>query len=67
MKNSSEVSGNDGKHGNDDDHKSQTSHRSHDSPPANHDRLLPPRGDYQTLLSFQKAEVIYDITFRLAH
>jgi four helix bundle suffix protein len=30
-------------------------------------RLLPPRGDYHTLLSFQKAEVIYDITFRFAH
>lgn len=29
--------------------------------------LLQPRGDYQTLLSFQKAEVIYDITFRFAH
>jgi four helix bundle suffix protein len=29
--------------------------------------LLPPRGDYQTLLSFQKAEVVYDITFRFAH
>jgi len=27
----------------------------------NADRLLPPRGDYQTLLSFQEAEVIYDI------
>ena len=26
--------------------------------------MLPPRGDYQTLLSFQKAEVDYDITFR---
>ncbi|WP_199221492.1 four helix bundle suffix domain-containing protein, partial [Desulfonatronum sp. SC1] len=26
--------------------------------------LLPPRGDYRTLLSFQKAEVVYDITFR---
>src|SRR5438132_2543337 len=33
----------------------------------NADRLLPPRGDYQTLLSFQKAEVIYDLTFRFAH
>src|SRR6266404_6067560 len=33
----------------------------------NADRLLPPRGDYQTLLSFQKAEVIYDITFRFCH
>lgn len=31
------------------------------------ERLLPPRGDYKTLLSFQKAEVIYDITFRFAH
>jgi four helix bundle suffix protein len=29
--------------------------------------LLPQRGDYQTLLSFQKAEVVYDITFRFAH
>ena len=29
--------------------------------------ILPPRGDYQTLLSFQKAEVVYDITFRFAH
>ncbi len=31
------------------------------------DRLLPPRGDYRTLLSFQKAEIIYDLTFRFAH
>ncbi len=29
--------------------------------------LLAPRGDYRTLLSFQKAEVLYDITFRFAH
>ena len=29
--------------------------------------MLPPRGDYQTLHSFQKAEVIYDLTFRFAH
>lgn len=29
--------------------------------------LLSQRGDYQTLLSFQKAEVVYDITFRFAH
>ncbi len=45
---------------------SPTSHASHNSQPSD-DRLLPPRGDYQTLLSFQKAEVIYDITFRFAH
>lgn len=31
------------------------------------ERLLVPRGDYHTLLSFQKAEVTYDITFRFAH
>ena len=37
-------------------------HISHDSHP-----IIPPRGDYQTLLSFQKAEVIYDITYRFAH
>jgi len=31
------------------------------------ERIIPPRGDYRTLLSFQKAEVVYDITFRFAH
>jgi four helix bundle suffix protein len=41
------------------------SHVSHNSPEP--ERILPPRGDYQTLLSFQKAEVVYDITFRFAH
>ena len=39
-----------------------TFHDSHSSHP-----IIPPRGDYQTLLSFQKAEVAYDITFRFAH
>jgi four helix bundle protein len=29
--------------------------------------ILRPRGDYQTLLSYQKAEVVYDLTFRFAH
>src|SRR3989440_6898153 len=43
-------------------HDSHASHSSHDP-----DRLLPPCGDYQTLLSFQKAEIVYDITFRFAH
>ena len=46
-------------------HDSHPSDNSHD--PSNSDRLLPPRGDYRTLLSFQKAEVLFDITFRLAH
>ena len=27
-------------------------------------RIIPPRGDYQTLLSYQKTEVVYQITFR---
>jgi four helix bundle protein len=47
---------NDGKQGED------SSHPSHNSHP-----ILPPRGDYQALLSFQKAEVVYDLTFRFAH
>lgn len=38
---------------------------SHNSP-ASHP-IIPPRGDYQTLLSYQKAEAIYDLTFRFAH
>ncbi len=49
-------------------HPSHSSHSSHSSHPVQQaERLLPPRGDYQTLLSFQKAEVVYDITFRFAH
>lgn len=43
-------------------HPSGSSRNSH--PP---ECLIPPRGDYKTLLSFQKAEVVYDITFRFAH
>lgn len=46
-------------------HTSHASHASHTSHLS--DRLLPPRGDYQTLLSFQKAQVIHDLTFRFAH
>jgi four helix bundle suffix protein len=47
-------------------------HDSHDSPnshsPTDAARpIIPPRGDYQTLLSFQKAEAVFDITFRFAH
>lgn len=49
-------------HGSDEKIPSPKSHSSHGSHP-----ILPPRGDYQTLHSFQKAEVIYDITFRFAH
>ena len=48
---------------------SHDSHGWHDSRPSPQPArpIIPPRGDYQTLLSFQKAEVIYDITFRFAH
>ena len=53
----------DGKNRNDGNHDSSNSHHPHSSS----EPLLPPRGDYQTLLSFQKAEVAYDITFRFAH
>jgi four helix bundle suffix protein len=52
----------DGKNANQAGDGKHTSHSSRDSHP-----IIPPRGDYQTLLSFQKAEVIYDITFRFAH
>lgn len=46
-------------------HTSHNSHNSHPTQPNPQARpLLPPRGDYRTLLSFQKAEVVYDITFR---
>jgi four helix bundle suffix protein len=54
--------GRDGSHVNDASGGKDISHSSHNSHP-----ILPPRGDYQTLLSFQKAEVVYDITFRFAH
>ena len=54
--------GNNAKNARDGKHPSHASHPSQDP-----DRLLPPRGDYQTLLSFQKAEIVYDLTFRFAH
>ena len=63
-----EGNGSNGKQGNDENHnshKSHSSHSSHQSP--NYRPIIPPRGDYQTLLSFQKAEAVYDITFRFAH
>jgi len=59
------------KNGRDRKNNSHPSHSSHSplpsAKPADEDRIIPPRGDYQTLLSFQKAEVVYDITFRFAH
>ena len=55
----------DGNNANDAMDGKHPSHNSYSSHPP--DRLIPPRGDYQTLLSFQKAEIVYDITFRFAH
>lgn len=34
---------------------------------SNDEGFLPPHGNYRELLSFQKAEIVYDITFRFAH
>jgi four helix bundle suffix protein len=59
--------GNDGKKGNNENHSSYKSHSSHQPPVRDAFSVIPPRGDYQTLLSYQKAEAIYDITFRFAH
>jgi len=57
--------GKDGKNGS---NEKASSHASHSSHPSNDpERLLPPRGDYQTLHSFHKAEVVYDLTFRFCH
>ncbi len=50
-----------------DSNKEKKSGRTPGRCPAPEERLIPPRGDYRTLLSFQKAEVVYDITFRFAH
>ena len=63
--NDQKADGSNGNNENDENHSSHSSHSSHQSP--NHRPIIPPRGDYQTLLSFQKAEVVYDITFRFAH
>jgi four helix bundle suffix protein len=65
MNDKQELHGNDGKKGNDESHHSPSSHKSR--PDQNQRPIFPPRGDYQTLLSWQKAEVVYDITFRFAH
>jgi four helix bundle suffix protein len=58
----------DGNHTNHANHGKNPSHDSHDSQSSHPlEQLLPQRGDYRTLLSFQKAEIIYDLTFRFAH
>jgi len=37
------------------------------APDKNNAGFLPEYGNYEDLLSFQKAEVVYDLTFRFAH
>jgi four helix bundle suffix protein len=59
--------GKSGKYGKSESHHSQNSHSSHPSHSAAEDRIIPPRGDPHTLLSYQKAEVVYDLTYRFAH
>ncbi|MDX9972570.1 MAG: four helix bundle protein, partial [FCB group bacterium] len=54
-----------GSHENDEQGESDSSHDSHSS--HNSHPILEPQGRYQTLLSFQKAEVVYDLTFRFSH
>ena len=44
-------------------HASHASHASQ-TPDSSAPGLLPPRGDYHTLISYQKSVVIYEITFR---
>lgn len=44
-------------------HRSHGSHNSHKTT-AEKSELLPPRGDYRTLLSYQKADIVYQLTYR---
>jgi hypothetical protein len=37
------------------------------TPSEDDESFLPAQGNYEDLLSFQKAEVVYDLTFRFAH
>ncbi len=53
--------GNDGKHRNDANRGAEKNRQ------CSSHGIIPPRGDYQTLLSWQKSEAIYDITFRFAN
>jgi len=52
--------GSNGKAESEPSHDSHTSHNSHDTQPG----ILPPRGDYQTLHSYQKSDLVYQITYR---
>jgi four helix bundle suffix protein len=51
-------------HDSHDSHTSHISHNSHSSRDSQPRPIIPPRGDYHTLLSYQKSEVVYEITYR---
>jgi four helix bundle suffix protein len=55
-----------GNHGNSGSNGKPASYNSHDSHNSHRPStlILTPRGDYQTLLSYQKSEIAYQITFR---
>lgn len=48
-------------------HVSHSSHKSQNLVTQSTNRIIPPRGDYRKLLSYQKADVIYQITYRFCH
>jgi four helix bundle suffix protein len=50
----------DGNHGNSGQNERDDSHVSHNS----QETIIPPRGDYQTLHSYRKTEIIYRLTYR---
>lgn len=56
-------SGKNGNHESNGKSVSPNSHASHDSH-SSQTLILTPRGDYQTLLSYQKSEIVYQITYR---
>jgi len=62
MNDREQPDGRNGRNEKDDSHSSHSSHPHESEIP----RVVPPRGDYRTLLSFQKAELVYDFTFRFA-
>jgi len=60
------IGGDHENHGNHGSNGEATSHKSHDSQTSHNtpSLVLPPRGDYQTLISYQKSEVVYQMTYR---
>lgn len=53
-----------GKHGKDGGYEKAAPPLDSDYSHHSQSLILPPRGDYQTLLSYQKSEIVYQLTFR---